>query len=162
MYRKNNLICQHGFSLIELLIVIAVIGILIAISWFQFNAYTRKTQMESQIRSLYGDLMEARAKAMYEKKELTFNFTANGYTVKADGTIIDTKILSYPITWNNAADVVYSTTGLLKDAAVDGKTICLAQANEATADAVVISMTRIQIGKKTEGAACEAANVTAK
>jgi prepilin-type N-terminal cleavage/methylation domain-containing protein len=162
MCRKNNLTTQRGFSLIEMLIVIAVIGILAAISWFQFSAYSRKSAMESQIRTLYGDLMEARTKAMFEKKVMALTFAANSYTIAADGVVTATKTLNYPITWNNAVAVEYRTNGLLPNAAADGKTICLSQVNEAPVDAVVISMTRIQIGKKIEGADCVANKIIAK
>ena len=162
MCRKNSLINQRGFSLIELLIVIAVIGTLTAISWFQFSAYSRKSAMESQIRTLYGDLMEARTKALYEKKVVALTFAANSYTIAADGVVTESKALPYSITWNNTYVVTYGTNGMLLDAPVAGKTICLSQENESPVDAVVISMTRVQIGKKKGGTACADANITAK
>lgn len=154
MCGKNSLIHQRGFSLVELIVVIAIISTLLAISWFQFSAYTRKSQMESQTHILYGDLVEARTKALYEKKIMTLQFTANSYTIAADGAVVTTRKLAYPVEWNNAANVEYGTTGLLNNAAAEGKTICIAQANDAPVDSVVISMTRVQIGKRKEGADC--------
>jgi len=161
MYRKNSIHHLQGFSLIELIIVIGIISILLSAAWFGFSAYSRKSKMESQIRTLYADLMTTRAKAMFEKRVMTFQFTTNGYTILADGVTTDTRSLFYPITWNNATNVIYGTNGLLNDAA-DGKSICLSQSNEASVDAVVLSVTRVQIGKKNEGTNCEAVNIVAK
>lgn len=162
MYGKNSLIHQRGFSLVELIVVIAIISTLLAISWFLFSAYTRKSQMESQTHILYGDLVEARTKALYEKKIMTLQFTANSYTIAADGTVVTTRRLAYPVEWNNAADVEFGTTGLLNNAAADGKTICITESNNSPVDAIIISMTRVQIGKKNEGTACASTNVAAK
>lgn len=155
MFRKNKRIRESGFSLVELVVVIGIISILLAIAWFQFSAYTRKSQIEKQTRMLYGDLMEARSKAMFEKRVMTLQFTANGYTIAADGVVTSTKNLAYPI---NDRTVVYDTSGLTTNSG----TICLTQSNAATVDSLVISRTRVQIGKKREGAACDEDHIDAK
>jgi prepilin-type N-terminal cleavage/methylation domain-containing protein len=60
---------RSGFSLIELLTVIAVIGILLTIGTLNFNAYQRKAQIERQTTELYSMIMTARLGAMQQKRK---------------------------------------------------------------------------------------------
>lgn len=154
---------QRGFSLTELLTVIALIGILSAIGTFSFSQYQVKSRIASQTRLLYGDLMEYRTKALYEKKNWTFKIAATGYGIYSSANTavepVKTVTLRYGVTSDNAADVVFSTQGQMTVSGNADKSICISSVNDAAVDSVLISMTRIQIGKKT-GADCAAANIT--
>lgn len=149
---------QRGFSLIEMLIVIALISILSAAAWFSFSAYSRKSTMEREIHTLYGDLMEARTTAVFQKKVMKLEFTTTSYTIYADGVAVETRSLHYPIEVNTTSKKVeFNTFGFTTDL----KSICLTPVNEAVVDAIVISETRIQLGKKDQGASCGTDHITA-
>lgn len=153
----------QGFTLVELLIVIVLIGILSTIGTFAFSEYTRKTQITSQTRTLYGDLMEYRLKALYEKKNWTFKINAASYGIYSSANTavapVTTTTLKNSVTFNNTTDVVYDSQGL---ANVSGKTVCVSAANDAPVDSLVISFSRVQIGKKKVGTSCAAANIDAQ
>ena len=51
---------RDGFTLIELIIVIAIIGILAVALGFQFTGWMARYQVESQIKAMHSDLMTAR------------------------------------------------------------------------------------------------------
>lgn len=152
---------KRGFSLVELLTVIAVIEILSAIATFGFSQYQVKSRIASQTRQLYGDLIEYRAKALYEKKNWTFRIAAAGYGIYSSantiGAPVKTVTLNYSVTSDNAADIVFNTQGYISISGND-KSICISQANDAVVDSIVISTTRLQVGKKT-GVDCAAANI---
>ncbi len=156
---------ERGFTLVEMLMVIAIIGILTTIGTFQFSSYQKKSAIDSQTRIMYGDLMELRNKALFEKSNRLFRLkSTTSYALYAseDGTAtpLETKTLKMPITWNGTADIIFDTRGMLKD--LSNKTICVVEENASPVDSIVVSATRIQLGKLDEGAACAANNVTAK
>jgi prepilin-type N-terminal cleavage/methylation domain-containing protein len=159
---------RRGFSLIELLTVIALIGILSALGTFAFSQYAVKSRISSQTRLLYGDLMEYRTKALYEKKRWTFKISATGYGIysSTNTTVAPVKsiALRYGITSDTADDVTFDSNGLIhfssdiSDLTLT-KSACVAAANDAVVDSVVITATRVQVGKKT-GVDCVAAAIT--
>lgn len=147
--------------------VIAIIGILSAMATFGFSQYLLKSRIASQTRLLYGDLMEYRAKALYEKKKWTFKISATGYGIYSSANTaaapVRTVSLRYNLTSDNADDIIFDTKGLTHFSSDYsnlslGKSACVSGANEAVVDSVVISATRVQVGKKT-GVDCAAANI---
>lgn len=154
---------NHGFTLTELLVVIALIGILLTMATFGFSQYSRKSHMTNQTRLLYGDLMEYRAKALYEKKNWTFKISAASYGIysSAETSVapVSTVLLKHNVVFNNpTVDIVFDSQGLVNS----GKSICIASANDAVVDSVVVSTTRVQIGKKREGESCAADKIDAR
>ena len=155
---------SRGFTLIELLIVIAIIGILAAIGTFQFSEYSKKSAIESQTRKLYSDMTEQRGKALFEKKPRRIKVTASTFSLYSSATLTSYPIaittLKYPITSNNYTDIIFDTGGMLDG--VSNQSICVTETNSASIDSIVVSETRIRLGKKKEGTNCAADNINAK
>lgn len=154
---------QRGFTIVEIMMVIGIMGILLTVATVQFSTYTRKAAVESQTRVLYSDLMEVRNKALFEKSNRLLKLqSATSYVIYGDSgtTVLETKPLKVPIIWTNSGDILFDTRGMLQN--VDNKTICISDENGSPVDSIVISATRIRIGKLDEGASCNASNVTSK
>lgn len=151
-----------GFSLVELLIVIALISILSAVGTFQFSQYSRKSEIEGQTRKLYGDLMELRGKAMFEKTSRGVRMTSTSYSIYSSaamaGIPLETKTLKAPIQRNSTEDIMFDTRGIT----TNKMTVCTTESNSASVDSIVVSSTRIQLGKLKEGTNCDDANVIAQ
>lgn len=58
---------KNGFTLVELMVVVAIMGTLLTIGTLAFNSMTRKSAIEAQTKEIYGDLMKARSEAIYQK-----------------------------------------------------------------------------------------------
>ena len=74
--RRRN----HGFSLFELVVAMAVVGILLAIAIPSFNYVTSSNRVASEVNGLLGDLQFARAEAIKEGQTVTACSSANGTT----------------------------------------------------------------------------------
>jgi len=163
---KNHsfVFASDGFTLIELIIVIALIAILSGIGTFQFTQYSRKSAIEKQTKTLYGDLMELRSKSIFEKKSRGLRLTATGYSIYSSATMtvnpVETKTLTVPITWNNSADIILNNRGFVQATL---SSVCTTNANSANVDSLVVSESRIRMGKLKEGTTCgNTANIDAR
>ena len=155
---------RTGFSLVELIITIALITIMLGLATFQFGQYSRKSQVENQTRKFYADLMELRSQAMFEKRSRGIKLSSAGYSIYSSEVLtvapLEVTALKAPITWNNSADIIFDTRGMLATGV--GGSICAAEKNDAPVDSLVVSMTRIKLGKLKEGMDCKSENIDAK
>jgi type II secretion system protein H len=79
---------SKGFSLIELIIVIAILGIVSAIAAPNFNKYRQNTNLKEAARDLASDISLYRQRAVAENLhyQIVFNQAANNYTVQRETT----------------------------------------------------------------------------
>jgi len=162
---------SRGFSLIELVVVIGLIAILLSMATFGFSRYSLKAKMASQTRLLYGDLMEYRSKALYEKKSWTFKLSATGYAIYSSPittvTPVSTKNLRYSIE-STMPIIEFDSHGRITQKvdidtiiSADGA-ICISGANDAVVDSLAVYSTMVGIGKRKDGFSCAAANINAQ
>jgi len=110
-YKMN----RAGFSLLELVATLAIMGTLLAIVSLNFHSMQRKSQIESKTREIFNDLNEARLNSIYLKKSHRIVFQPNNYVMKryssdnedrtTGGTDLYTKNSSYQISRANGGSI---------------------------------------------------------
>ncbi|MCL4491601.1 MAG: GspH/FimT family pseudopilin [Nitrospirae bacterium] len=148
---------QNGYTLLELIVIIAVICILISIAAFNYTDWTIKFGIESQIKEMYSDLMAARMRAMTRNRAHFVSIAASYYTIKDDtdgngendpgDALLHHKSLGNMITWNGNPEISFNSRGISSAS----ETISVSNAVKAAYDCIVISKTRINIGKMSRG-----------
>lgn len=77
---------KYGFTLVELMIVIAIMAILSAIALPNFQTFMAQRRLNGAVRQVFGDLMSARQRAITENRNIGVVFSSNNhsYTIFAD------------------------------------------------------------------------------
>ncbi len=75
----------RGVSLVELMVVIAIVGILVAVLGFSYTGWVGGYRVESQTKDIYADLMNTRARAMNRNRMHFLNFpSTTSYEIYED------------------------------------------------------------------------------
>jgi prepilin-type N-terminal cleavage/methylation domain-containing protein len=159
---------RAGFTLIELMIVIAIAGILLAVGTIGFHDYIVKNGMESQTRMMAADLQRARTDALFRKKTRYVTITATSYSIYSSAKVtvppLTTKSLKYPVIFSPANLLFFDSRGVGN---LDGggniittpKVVCIDPNNANILTSLVIGATAIQTGKRTSGGTCTRGNI---
>jgi prepilin-type N-terminal cleavage/methylation domain-containing protein len=75
----RNTASSRGFTLVEILIVLAIFGFLIVVAVSTFSEMTEKYRVEAETKKLYADLMDARARALQRNRMFFVRFSVDGY-----------------------------------------------------------------------------------
>jgi len=153
---------QRGFTLVELVLVVAIIGTLLSIGTMQFNAMQKKSAIEQQVRKIYSKLMEARVDALYTKTPRTAVFSGSKLSIyptgDGSGSPVSELPLSYPTVMGGGFDRVTFNAGGMMLTSDGDRAICVepggVAANNGNSDSVVVSAVKIYMGKRQSGGAC--------
>lgn len=80
---------NKGFSLVELIIVIAIIGILASISSYAWQRHVNNTNLRTAARDVVSDFQNCKVKATSENRNYQISFvtgTNSSYTISAPAT----------------------------------------------------------------------------
>jgi hypothetical protein len=153
---------KQGATVTELIVGIAILGIVTVALAFEFSNWLGKYKVERQIKELYVDFMNTRIKAMHRNKNFYADFpSASSYRIREDtdednnpgnidgDTVLPNfpKTVQYPVTWSGGT-LIFRTRGLVQPSSTPlGATLCICSDNDPDYDCMVISQIRINIGK---------------
>ena len=120
---------QRGFTMIEIVVVVAIMGVLLTIAVPSFVTYSSSQKVKTASFDLYAAMMFARSEAIKRKVNVTVAAATiggvtdwkNGWTVAAAGVGTPLRIQDPPsgvVFSNTTTSVVYRLDGRLTGAAV--------------------------------------------
>lgn len=151
---------RNGFTLVEVLVVLAIMATLSVIATLDFQEFSRKYGIENQTKMLYADLMKHRSHALFEKQGHAVRVSPGLFALYSSydttGEPVARRYLRYPVT--NAELVLhFNERGLVE---TGNGSICTSDdASSAAFDSLVVSKTRIQMGKREHGGACASSSI---
>lgn len=107
---------ESGFSIVELVVVIGIIGILLSIVSLNFNQWMIKNRVEAQVRQMVTDFSELRVKAFTTKQRHSITVNSSNYVFKSytsenenifsGGTVLPsgTYMVQFPLKKSSGAD----------------------------------------------------------
>lgn len=123
MRKSHNRLGHAGYTLSELMIVVAMIGVLSAIAVPSFTGYLKRTRVDGSRNQLIADCYFARSLAIARRETITMVFAADQYQiVNGGGTVFRTTPAADGVTFTATDDPNFYAWGLADavDITVDG------------------------------------------
>lgn len=159
---------SRGYSLVEMITIVACLAALIALGTLMFQRYDRSFRTEAQTRLILTELMKARMNAITQHRVTRVKLYRDRFEVYSSGSDggnpVMTQTLNFPLMSNlggfaNGAKVDFQETGFTRDLG----SVCVdADGVQPALDSIIISTTNMRSGVKDKGNDCESGNITIK
>jgi len=166
--RNNQVQNKKGFTLVELVVVIAIITTLLGLATIAFHDWLVKARVEAQVRQMVADISNIRVRAMTRKQRCSLQLDANQYVFRSyssdaelltagriisGGGNVHFRLKSGPSTYYTGQRYEIDQRGMLDTAA--GVPIFLEYDGNAGLDCLNIQSIRVNAGKiNTAGDTC--------
>ncbi|OIP63808.1 MAG: hypothetical protein CO150_08520 [Nitrospirae bacterium CG_4_9_14_3_um_filter_53_35] len=153
-----------GFTLIELIVTVTIIGILSLVLGTSFQGSIAANRIEGQVKELHADLMTARARAMQRNRIYFAVVGAGSYQIwedtdqdgVQDPAPADTPLFAVPKLFDDpvsagAGTIVMNVTGIVTTPGTVQFDISRASSTPPDYDCIELTQTRIKMGQMNGG-----------
>lgn len=157
---RRGMRAQRGFTLMEILIVIVMIGVLLGIAAPSFTNFTASQRVKTASFDLYAALNLARSEALKRRQQVTVapatgTDWSSGWTVKVGTTTLRTQNAPTGSAFSGATSVVYRMDGRLSAGSTLGVLIQPSPANANVKNRCIrIDLTGLPKSTTTTGTTC--------
>ena len=81
--QNNHVQNKRGFTLVELVVVVAIITTLLGLATIAFHDWLVKARVEAQVRQMVADISNIRVRAMTRKQRCSLQLAANQYVFRS-------------------------------------------------------------------------------
>ncbi|WP_136526613.1 pilus assembly FimT family protein [Geomonas ferrireducens] len=158
----------RGYSLVEMITIVACLAVLIALGTLMFQRYDRNFRTEAQTRLILTELMKARMNAITQHRATRVKLYRDRFEVYSSGSDegdpVMVQTLNFPLMSNlpgfaKGAKVEFQETGLTRNLG----TVCVdADGMQPALDSIIIFATSMRSGVKDKGNDCDSENITIK
>jgi prepilin-type N-terminal cleavage/methylation domain-containing protein len=150
---------RRGFTLVEIMITLAILGILVVLAVSTVEGMNEKYKVEAETKQFYADMMDARGRAMQRNRWFFIQSTPTGYMTYEDRPLPDgdgvfdntADALVTSVTVRHAINTNLSGGGSFgfnrNGIANDNGTIFFASNAHPDYDCITINPTRIKMGQ---------------
>ena len=153
---------EGGFTLLEMVVVVAIIATLLAIATLDFSRMQKKGTTEKEVRQMYSDVENARLQAVYGKKPTAVVFQPGSYTFKryssenedpSAGTTVSSQSVTCQLTFADGSSIAGQSAQFDPRGAAGAVMNILANpaGSDAAVDCLVIDIARTSMGKMQNG-----------
>ncbi|MDD2337388.1 MAG: type II secretion system protein [Geobacteraceae bacterium] len=153
---------KKGFSLIELVVIVSIIGILLTLGTISFNSWQTKYYVEKQTKEMFTDISAMRLRAIHTKRLHRLTFLPNSYSCQsyapedealAAGVTVMTKFLKYKLVNEDGTPFVnavidFNSRGFAES---ERNFRVSSTTNDAPFDCIIVSAGQTNMGKMKEG-----------
>ena len=84
MAHRDDKTIRGGFTLVEIMIALAIVGIVVMLATSSFRGMMEKYRVEGETKQIFADLMDARGRAMQRNRSFFVQINANDYKTYED------------------------------------------------------------------------------
>lgn len=107
--------CQNnkGFTLMELMIVIAIIGVIVLVAYPNFKGSKQDSALYGEARKVMTDIRYTQQLASNVRQQCSLNFSSTGYSIQYNGTTDKSVTFENSVAYISGGSITVNISGII-------------------------------------------------